>query len=100
MTGEPSDEERQTAAVDAGNHFLHYFDSNRVLLPEDLCEQFEEVNKILHGVNIDYAMRRDGREFFRAAMQAMDEKVPVLRGTIEARIRGELAGPNPAEGAL
>ena len=67
---------------------LEYFESNRIWLPEDLCDEIHGFAVALRSVSVDFSFREEIPDGWKTVVDQMDKTVPALRSRIEELARG------------
>jgi hypothetical protein len=87
--------------------FLEHFHEHRIWLEEDLVAEIQAVNDTLYSAYVDYTtyrrddprVQKERTDAWLKAWGRIRDKVPALRGKIEARIRNLLGVVPPTASA-
>ena len=94
--GQPSQAEKATKAIDAGNAFIDYFYEHRIWLDQGLCDRIKGVADRLRRASIDFDMKdRMGGQtpdtgLWIKAWQQVNDEIPPIRESIESEFRSLL----------
>lgn len=110
-SGEPSKQEKYTAAMNKSADFYRFFDKNRIWLPEALCKQLEDFFQNIRSKVIEFGVyvahdtghgpahfAKEKMDIWIKAHEYFEKEIPGARAALEAELRGILGASTPNVG--
>jgi hypothetical protein len=95
--GDISLQDKKTATCTKGNEFIEYYSAKKIYLDESLCNQIEEIQKILKDAWVAFDISQRGKSdqedktgLRKLSSKLVEEKLPPLKKQLEERFRKEL----------